>query len=410
MSTSQTSAGTRVVHVSTHYPPFLGGLEKVVETLVAGRREQGLAVRVLTSSERQAKAEICADSAWVRRFRCFQVARTPIMPGLLPELLRIPRGSVMHLHVSQAFLPEMVNIAHHLRRLPYVAHVHIDAGPAEHDGLAVRAYKSLVLGRVLRAAATVVVFTEEQRLSVASNYDVPLTRIAVVPNGVDSAFFHNEQRILHPKPRLLYVGRLSVEKNLPLLLQALDGVSEQFETTLVGDGELDAVLRAAATRRGLHNVRFYGRAHGAELRELYRQADAFVLPSAREGMPLVLLEALAMGLPIIATDIPGTREIVRPGENGILVPLGDPRALRQGLLDVTGDPERYRKMSETSRQLAEGYSWEVVSAEFERLYARPRRIQDRPGSHHGRRYLLLPRHSFSWSRRFPRRPAGGGRG
>jgi len=195
-----------------------------------------------------------------------------------------------------------------------------------------------------------------------------------------------------------------------LLLQALDGVSEQFETTLVGDGELDAVLRAAATRRGLHNVRFYGRAHGAELRELYRQADAFVLPSAREGMPLVLLEALAMGLPIIATDIPGTREIVRPGENGILVPLGDPRALRQGLLDVTGDPERYRKMSETSRQLAEGYSWEVVSAEFERLYARPRRIQDRPGSHHGRRYLLLPRHSFSWSRRFPRRPAGGGRG
>ena len=177
-------------------------------------------------------------------------------------------------------------------------------------------------------------FTEEQRLSVASNYDVPLTRIAVVPNGVDSAFFHNDQRILHPKPRLLYVGRLSVEKNLPLLLQALDGVSEQFETTLVGDGELDVELRAAAARRGLRNVRFYGRAHGAELRE--------------------------------------TREIVRPGENGILVPLGDPRALRQALLDVTGDPERYRKMSATSRQLAESYSWELVSAEFERFYARLR--------------------------------------
>jgi glycosyltransferase involved in cell wall biosynthesis len=286
------------------------------------------------------------------------------MPGLLPELLRIPRGSVVHLHVSQAFLPEMVNIAHHLRRLPYVAHVHIDVGPAERAGLLVRAYKALVLGRVLRAAAIVVVFTEEQRLSVASNYDVPLSRIVVVPNGVDGAFFHNDHRVLHPKPRLLYVGRLSSEKNLPLLLQALDGVSEQFETTLVGDGELDAALREAAARRGLQNVRFYGRAQGAELRELYRQADAFVLPSEREGMPLVL---------IIATDIPGTREIVRHGENGILVPLGNPRALRQALLDVTGDPELYRKMSDRSRHLADSYSWELVSAEFERFYARLRR-------------------------------------
>ena len=151
MPARQTSPARPVVHVSTHYPPFLGGLEKVVETLVAGRRKQGLQVRVLTSLERRAKAESRADSAWVRRFRCWELARTPIMPGLLPELLRIPRGSVVHLHVSQAFLPEMVNIAHHLRRLPYIAHVHIDTGPADHAGLLVRAYKALVLGRVLRA-------------------------------------------------------------------------------------------------------------------------------------------------------------------------------------------------------------------------------------------------------------------
>jgi glycosyltransferase involved in cell wall biosynthesis len=94
-----------------------------------------------------------------------------------------------------------------------------------------------------------------------------------------------------------------------------------------------------------------------------------VLPSEREGMPLVLLEALAMGLPIVATDVPGNRDLVSDGQNGLLVPLGDAAALRQALLSVTTDPERYRRMSETSRRLAERYSWQAVSAEFEQIYA-----------------------------------------
>ena len=160
-----------------------------------------------------------------------------------------------------------------------------------------------------------------------------------------------------------------MQKNLPQLLRALDGVSEQFETTLVGDGELEAQLRQAARDLGLQNVQFHGRADGPELRELYRNADVFVLPSEREGMPLVLLEALAMGLPIVATDIPGNRDLVSDRQNGLLVPLGDAAALRQALLSVTTDPERYRRMSETSRRLAERYSWQAVSAEFEQIYA-----------------------------------------
>ena len=115
-------------------------------------------------------------------------------------------------------------------------------------------------------------------------------------------------------------------------------------------------------------MQFHGRVDGADLRELYRNADVFVLPSEREGMPLVLLEALAMGLPIVATDVPGNRELVSSGQNGLLVPLGDAAALRQALLSITTDPERYRRMSETSRRLADRYSWWAVSAEFEQIY------------------------------------------
>ena len=76
-----------------------------------------------------------------------------------------------------------------------------------------------------------------------------------------------------------------------------------------------------------------------------------------------------MGLPIVATDIPGNRDVVVHGETGVLVSLADPSALRQALLSVTGDVDRYQRMTETSRRLVGRYSWKMVGAEFERLYA-----------------------------------------
>jgi rhamnosyl/mannosyltransferase len=358
-----------IIHVASHYPPFLGGTEKVVESLALAQSQQGWSVHVLTSRDSRSLDDGSPSQDYVQRLAAWDIAHTAIIPGLLRQLLRKPRGAVVHLHIAQAFVPEMVYAAHLLRGLPYVAQLHLDVGPSGKAGFLLRVYKPLILKRVLRGAARVVVFSQEQRAAVAAKYSVDAARIAVVPNGVDDVFLHTGPRFPHLKPRLLFVGRLSVQKNLPQLLRALDGISDQFETTLVGEGELEAQLRQAARDLGLKNVQFHGRADGPELRELYRNADVFVLPSEREGMPLVLLEALAMGLPIVATDVPGNRDLVSDGQNGLLIPLGDAAALRQALLSFTTDPERYRRMSETSRRRAERYSWQAVSAEFEQIYA-----------------------------------------
>jgi glycosyltransferase involved in cell wall biosynthesis len=378
--------GGPVFHVAAHYPPSLGGLEKVVESLAMRQSGQGLDVEVLTSradlprggagsspaaassASSPAGRKSAPASPRVRRFRRWNVAHTPVMPGLAVALLRLPRRSLIHLHVAQAFVPEAVFAAHLLRRHRYVAHLHLDVGPSGPAGFLLRIWKPAVLGPVLRHAAKVVVFSEEQRETAAGRYRIDPQRIAVIPNGVDLKRFSAGERSLHTPPRLLFVGRLSAQKNVLFLLRALAGVSADFETTLVGDGELEGELRRAVADLGLRNVRFHGRAEGAELIELYRSADVFVLPSEREGMPLVLLEALAMSLPIVATDVPGNRDIVVDGQNGALVPLGDPSRLRQALLRVTGDPERYKCLSAHSTRLAASYSWEAIEAHLERLY------------------------------------------
>ena len=91
----------------------------------------------------------------MQRLAAWDIAHTAIIPGLLRQLLRKPRGSVVHLHIAQAFVPEMVYAAHLLRGLPYVAQLHLDVGPSGKAGFLLRVYKPLILKRVLRGAARV---------------------------------------------------------------------------------------------------------------------------------------------------------------------------------------------------------------------------------------------------------------
>jgi glycosyltransferase involved in cell wall biosynthesis len=357
-----------VVHVTPHYPPSLGGLENVVASLAALRAARGLPVEVLTSRDRHSGKPGTEDPPFVRRLAAVEVAHTMVIPELPLHLLRLERGTVVHLHIAQAFTPESVWAAHRLRGLPYVAHLHLDAGPSGPAGGLLKVYKPVVLRRVLRGAGVVVVFTEEQAESVITTYGVHRAKVRVVPNGVDGSFLHPPRRLPSGRrPRLLFVGRLSVQKNVPQLLDALEGVSERFDTVLVGDGELAAELQERVARLGLAHVTFAGRADGAALRSRYEDADLFVLPSEREGMPLVLLEAMAMALPTVATDIPGTRDVVGD-EVGALVPLGDVAALRSALVELSSDPAAYARMSAAARARSETYTWERVTDRFERLY------------------------------------------
>ena len=358
-----------VVHVIPSYPPSLGGAEKVAQSLADMRRDSRRTL-VLTSRDPHEIADP-ADDGFVRRFHALDLANTKIMPGLPAALLRLPRGALIHLHIISAFTPEMVYAAHALRGTQYVAHLHIDITTCSSwAGLVLRrVWMPVVLARVLRSAAAVVVYTESQRRAVASEYGVEPARIAITRNGIDASFFNDDDRALRARPRLLFVGRLAPEKNVPLLLKALARTSGRFDTTLVGDGPLEQELRHQSEDLRLENVHFYGRADDDELRSLYRAADIAVQPSKSEGgLSLALLEALAMGLPVVATELVTNREVVVHGENGFLVAPDDPAELAAALLEIVEDADRYERMSRAARKLAGQYRWDVMRDDFERIY------------------------------------------
>jgi glycosyltransferase involved in cell wall biosynthesis len=180
-------------------------------------------------------------------------------------------------------------------------------------------------------------------------------------SGVDTARFRPDpQRRFDRTPvSILFASRLLWEKGLAELIEATRTLSERHVSAVVSiagepdPGNPSAVPHATLDEwRALPNVEFLG--HRDDIDRLLAQADIVVLPSYREGTPRILLEAAAAGLPLVATDVPGCREVVRADENGILVPAGDAKALAGALERLALDSAMRRRMSARSREIACG--------------------------------------------------------
>ena len=134
---------------------------------------------------------------------------------------------------------------------------------------------------------------------------------------------------------------------------------------MVGAGPLRGELEALAKDLKINSaVSFSGWLPKSELPGVYRLADVFVLPSADEGMPNVVLEAMASGLPVIATKISGNEELVKDGENGYLVPSGDARALADKLEFLINNKNLSGELGKKSLEIAGKYSWESVARQY----------------------------------------------
>jgi len=204
----------------------------------------------------------------------------------------------------------------------------------------------------------------------------PLDRIIVIPNGIDlgrimTAAPEGHAPLADSRPVIGTIGRLSPKKGQEDLLSAAALIltrMPEVRVVLVGDGPLDGELRKQAHDLGIENrVRFLGAvADGARLLPLL---DVYVLPSHIEGMSMGLIEAMAAGRPIVATDAGGNAENVIDGVSGLIVPPRAPDRLADAILTLLKDPERARAMGAAARQRArEHFTVDTMVQRLERLY------------------------------------------
>jgi len=208
--------------------------------------------------------------------------------------------------------------------------------------------RALVSRLGVRAAAAVIVPTTELRDIVAAQGGAD--KIQLVPNGVDTRRFHPAAGSASPRPTLLYVGRLSAEKDLGTLLEAAGKLQARFDlaVAMIGDGPERVALETKARGFGVPLTLTPFVDH-RELPRLYTSARAFVLPSLTEGHPKVLLEAMSCGVPCIASSVGGSRAILAEGETGLLFEPGDAGSLAARLEQVLAQPDLARRLGERAR-------------------------------------------------------------
>jgi glycosyltransferase involved in cell wall biosynthesis len=234
-------------------------------------------------------------------------------------------------HVHAHFGTNSTTVAMLCRELggpPYSFTVH---GPEEFDKA-----KAIALEEKIKRSAFVVAVSSfgKSQLYRWCEYD-QWSKIQVVHCGVDELFLKQEYIPVPDEPRLVCIGRLSEQKGHLLLIEAAGRLAAKglvFKLILVGDGELRTQIEAMIAQLGLQNhVEITGWASNPEVQQQLLASRAMVLPSFAEGLPVVIMEALALSRPVISTYVAGIPELVEPGTCGWLVPPGSLEALTEAM-------------------------------------------------------------------------------
>jgi glycosyltransferase involved in cell wall biosynthesis len=223
-------------------------------------------------------------------------------------------------------------------------------------------------------------------------YGVDPAQVAVLGNGVDHQQFAPGHTRSDDPPYILAVGRLDQRKGFQDLVACAQSVCQwdpQVQFWIAGKGPMEAALRAAIERAGLENrVRLLGFVGDrAKLAKLYQEATIFAHPAHREGLPTVLLEAMACGTPVVSTAVSGALDVICSGENGMLVPPQEPQAMAEALVALLESSSLRNRLGRHARRSIERhYSWDAISERYVTCYeqllsrcrCRPERLDTPP--------------------------------
>jgi len=214
------------------------------------------------------------------------------------------------------------------------------------------------------------------------NYGFAKGKVVKIPNGVDIALFHPvndlqkenlKKRFNFPSlPVLVYAGRLERGKGLAMLLMAWQRVvkvGRESYLVVVGEGsEKDSLIDLAKQLQIIESVKFTGAVR--DVNKYLQTGDCFVLPSSAEGLPNALLEAMATGLPVIATKIGGVEEVIENKKNGFLFEPGSVDQLAKGILTLLSQSDLAHKLGQQARRtIEENYAIDIISEKYLKLYA-----------------------------------------
>ncbi len=357
--------------VSPYVYPLPGGVTQHVRYLYENLRLRGHDVRIITSShglQRSSEGDVIRLGKGFSMPANGSMGTITVSPRFLSQVhavLERERFDLLHFH--EPFVPFLSPVVLRLSDSVNIGTFHAYGGwsPAYEFG-----------SRVLRGDAARL----HGRIAVSAAARHFIDRYfpgdyKVIPNGVDADRYGRAVPLARWRdgtPNILFVGRFEPRKGVLDLLKAYrqirkDGIEARL--LLVGGGPQEREARRYVATRRLSGVEFLGRVSDDEKLQLFRTADVYTSPATgRESFGIVLLEAMAAGAPIVASDIHGYKGVVRRGREALLVPPHEPKELAAAIERLLGDRELAAQMSANGLVRAEGFSWPRVTAKVDDYY------------------------------------------
>jgi glycosyltransferase involved in cell wall biosynthesis len=365
-----------ILIVNSEYPPIGGGAGNASAHIAAQFEKLGHMVTVVTS--RFGKFPHKERTGNITIYRVPSIRRRQDRSNPLEQIVFVLSASLWTLSLIPHFRPNatlaffgvpsgaiawLIKIVY---RIPYVISLRGGDVPGfrPYD---FHFYHKLIAPflRIIWRNASGIIANSNGLRHLAVKFD-PRFEIPVIPNGVDLELYKTVEHDWS-SPQLLSVGRIVHQKGLDLAMHALGGLKDlNWEWRIAGDGPQMQALQSLAQELGINDhVFFLGWQTREQIIHSYKQSNVFLFPSRHEGMPNALLEAMASGLPVIATCIAGNEELVVEDETGYLVPPEDIESLQGALKKLLNDPALRQQMGIASRRRAEeNYSWESTAQQY----------------------------------------------
>jgi glycosyltransferase involved in cell wall biosynthesis len=365
----------RILHVTKKYPNALGGDAIVVSSLEKEQTKQGHIVYIATTNcpeiiEKESlykfglkdKAKNLDKISFKRVFSLIILT----YQGLL--YIKKIKPDVIHSHSSDiGFIISIPAKAYHIPVIN-TAHIVTFTNKEYHP---IKRFAELFF---LKYAGFKKIITVDKS-SLSGFKKERIKRVEYIPNGVDLEYYCKQKAGKDDQIiRFLFIGRLEKQKGLEYLLQAvriLKNQNKKFLVTIVGNGSQEKNLKKLSKELEIEElIKFEGIIENKLIPEQYQNADIFILPSIHEGFPLVNLEAMASGLPIIATNVGSIPETVKDGVNGILVRPRDAEKLAEAMKKLIENETLRNQLGNKGREIAkEEYGWKKIAGKIMTAYA-----------------------------------------
>ncbi|RKY96302.1 MAG: hypothetical protein DRQ03_07485 [Candidatus Hydrothermota bacterium] len=373
----------KILQVSDSYLPFPGGVAEHMYNLKKALEKRGHDVWVLTT-QYYGDGTIREDKDEYRDERVIRMGKVVVLPPLkmfnatqltvtfdpllhlhVRDFIRRNRFDVVHLHGPLA--PNLPGIVSHYSPYPQVATFHT----------AFVGFNWNKIGKFLfyRDSRKIRKYIFVSRVAKDVIDHVYKSTGIIIPNGIDFERFHKQkEKLIKDRTDKILVGflsRLEPRKGLDILIKALaisDFLRNNVELIVGGDGPLRKKYEFMARDSGI-KFKFLGQIERGKVPVFYKSLDVFVAPSrGGESFGMILLEAMASGVPVIASDIPGYMEVIKDGFNGILFKNESPECLSRKLIFLIKDNAMRNSLVNNALSFARKYDWEIIAERIEEVY------------------------------------------